>query len=227
MKNKKLLLVATAALGLVAVATAGVGTAAWYQASNVANISTQAKDQAFTTALSSTDLGDFKITVVSAAFDAQPVMTDASGNTYAVTSDGDLVTASVPDGKVKIATVTVTIKVDYEGTAVSANDAVANLWQATLGDDDILVTASATGTLSSRIKYTASASAYTNVSGKNVLTVANETAAAWTFSTKSTGNKEISTKMYIGVDGGATSGTVQNDGTSAIETTITFTPSHS
>ena len=156
-------------------------------------------------------------------------MTDDSGNTYAVSEDGDLITASLPAGKVKIATVTVTIKVDYEGTAVSENDAVANLWKATLDDDAILVTAEATaGTLASRIKYTASASSYADASGKNVLTVANATASAWTFTTKSTGNKEIATKMYIGVDGGSkTVGSVDNDGTSALSTTITFTPSHS
>lgn len=223
-KNKKLLLGGLSVLTLVAAGSGAVSTFAWYQVSNVASITPSAKDGTLTTAKSDINLGSFTLAVSTANFDAQPVMTDDSGNTFAVTTDGDLVAASVPVGKVKIATVTLKIKISYGGSATSDDDAISNMWDATIGSKDVTVTASATGTIASRLKYTNSASAYTNVSGKNVVRVLNANLTGLTFTTKQTA--EISCPaMYIGVDGGSkTEGEVQDDGTSALDTTVTFTP---
>ena len=66
MKNKKLLLIATAAMGVVALGVAGVGTAAWFTASGSANISlTNSDEKTFTVDYDefTTDLGSVTVTL--------------------------------------------------------------------------------------------------------------------------------------------------------------------
>ena len=200
-------------------------TFAWYQASNVANITPVSKDGTLTTVLSSTNLGDFEVKVTTASLDKDVVMTDTSGNTYAVDESNNLLDAGVPAGKAKIATVTLKVTVTYKGSATSDDTAIGAMWAATL-NSDITISTAASGTYASRVKFTSAADNYThNAANATVTVAAKATAAAWTFTSKTTGEK-AAPNMYVGFDGGSkTAGAAQNDGDSALAgITITFTP---
>ncbi len=61
MKNKKLVLIATAAMGVVALGTAGVSTAAWYQASTMPKVQSNAYNNTISTTETSITLGSMEI----------------------------------------------------------------------------------------------------------------------------------------------------------------------
>ena len=152
-------------------------------------------------------------------------MTDDSGNTYAVDTAGNLIPASLPDGKVKVATVSLAVTVTYEGTATSDDDVIASMWEQTLSTNDVQVSAAASGTYASRVKFTSGTSNYAHAAANATVEIASATAKAWTFSSKSTGSKTMP-NMYIAFDGGnKTSGSVQDDGAALLSAiTVTFTP---
>ena len=84
MKNKKLMLIAVAAMGFVALGAAGVGTFAWYTASAATTVNKQgASNNALRTEASSTTLGSFKLTVTLGAPSPTTIgLSDDNGDTF-------------------------------------------------------------------------------------------------------------------------------------------------
>ncbi len=121
MKNKKLLLVAVGAMGLVAVATAGVGTAAWYSATS--NATVNAGTAAMTNTVSGSESSVAALNLYAKFTVAQTVataaLTSSDGYCYAIVN-GYLQAAS-PDPALtaKYATVTVSFQGWYQEAACS------------------------------------------------------------------------------------------------------------
>ncbi len=91
MKNKKLLLVATAAMGVLALGTAGVGTVAWFTAQNAqVNRQTAAPTGTLSTSQDSLQNGNFYIVPqVTALNPATLALTDPDGECWAAVNVGD------------------------------------------------------------------------------------------------------------------------------------------
>ena len=126
MKNKKLMLIATAAMGFVALGAAGVGTAAWYAATG-ASLGTQTGGTAnVTTASSVTTTDSFTVT---ASFSAPGAvkLTDDEGATYVWDGHNNLL---VTDSGTAMAEVTITFTIAYAGTGSPSDAALATMWDA-------------------------------------------------------------------------------------------------
>ncbi len=100
MKNKKLLLVATAAMGVLALGTAGVGTVAWFATSNAATASTVAGDaKSISSVASDVTAAGYSITVTPAVIENLQLtnaVAEQGGSTY------KLQYGAVTGGKAKV-----------------------------------------------------------------------------------------------------------------------------
>ena len=83
MKNKKLLLVATAALGVLALGTAGVGTAAWYSTS--ANATRSVTDNTYTISTQGTNANVANVQFACTAANASGLLLTAYDTDHVVT----------------------------------------------------------------------------------------------------------------------------------------------
>ena len=89
MKNKKKLLVAVAAMGLLAVGTAGVGTAAWYSASTASKVENGEYLGDLTIAAGAESLGTVKFNISANGSPATSlVYTNRTGRSYQVAANG-------------------------------------------------------------------------------------------------------------------------------------------
>ena len=158
MKNKKLLLVATAALGVLALGTAGAATAAWFTASDAATIKSASGSTGSITAQESTvDVGDFTITVAVSVDDGDVVLSKNQETPYtAVLVNGVEQEASKPAGTVWASTVTVKYSVAYDGTTGTSTEIDA-MWDALIGSTDLTFTVTASGTGASLVRWVANA----------------------------------------------------------------------
>ena len=110
MKNKKKLLIAVAAMGLFAVATAGVGTAAWFTASS-ATPNAVANNNSLDVTTSTYSAGNFYVKAVLSGHTGTIQYTDKSGNEWVIVN-GFLQAATSPGTKYKTISVSLGIYSD-------------------------------------------------------------------------------------------------------------------
>lgn len=153
MKNKKLMLIATAAMGFVALGAAGVGTAAWYTATASASVTAVGDNTSVGTAASTLDAVSYKVKVAYTGAALTSVkLSDKTGGTWAIVGGYLRAATGSPLYGTTSTTVgdyTVTI-LDSSGNALDAAGlatAKANL-AATGTDYDLIMTGSATVRLS-------------------------------------------------------------------------------
>ena len=142
MKNKKLLLVATAALGLVAVATAGVGTAAWYAAQSKAGVTVQNDSFTISTQAYSESIGGVKFTAAITETSVNLQLSNASGKTGYI-AGGVAKTVDAVDACYSVLTVTVTAAKDGESD-LSLAQLLTNVYD-NVGSHQITVRATPAG----------------------------------------------------------------------------------
>ena len=133
------MLIATAAMGFVALGAAGVGTLAWYQASAATTVNkTPASNNSLTTVTSSTNLGSFTLTVTLGDASNTVGLTDDAGNTY-VYATGDTTTPIAADVANRSATVAVGLTLSYSGSLSTAAEKDA-AWQASAAAVTVTIT---------------------------------------------------------------------------------------
>ena len=84
MKNKKLMLIATAAMGFVALGAAGVGTLAWYTANSAATMNNVGDTDTVTTVAATQQVGNYYMKASFATASHELVQSDASGNVWVI-----------------------------------------------------------------------------------------------------------------------------------------------
>ncbi len=84
MKNKKLVLIATAAMGVVALGTAGVGTAAWFQASSAATLTDKSAAGTVTVSSSTFAAGTYYMKATATLDNANIDYTDNTGACWVI-----------------------------------------------------------------------------------------------------------------------------------------------
>lgn len=114
MKNKKLMLIATAAMGFVALGAAGVGTAAWYAATTSVNGTAVAgtAQSSLTTAATPVETQNILVSIEMAAGENAIALSTSDAYTYGVVNNA-LVEATVTDGKYAVRL--------YESSALSVH----------------------------------------------------------------------------------------------------------
>ena len=135
MKNKKKLLIAVAAMGLLAVGTAGVGTAAWFQSTQANNFKsgsvTGTQQVGVVETPDAASLGDvylrLEIDLSSVTLD----LTTSDGYSYGITSEGTVV-GYAPDKAYATISLGATGSVNSKGTADGTHYAYS--WHATAAD---------------------------------------------------------------------------------------------
>lgn len=145
MKNKKKLLIAVAAMGLLAVGTAGVGTAAWFQTTAQAAFNkTGATQYAVSSTSTPATLGSFRITAKLGAPSGQVSLSDNDGATY-VYNTGDVSNKLPASASTALhASIAVTYAITYEGSMTNLADVNA-AWQGAVTADLILTIADHSG----------------------------------------------------------------------------------
>lgn len=237
MKNKKLVLLATAAMGFVALGAAGVGTAAWFKVDSAASTisSYNADTETLSTKAGSISMGSFRVTAV-AQESLDPVeLTDTSGKSYVFTSG---TTGSAGSGKVEVPvndgvrTVDCKLQVTYVSGAEEAAKTKAEIetiWAATIGSNAIGIKA----TSDANVRFLASASPADeaawagtvgttgvtySVSNANLLALEFANCAGSGATVNSTSNADAASDFFVAVTGHATN--VEE----ATNHTLTFTP---
>ena len=146
MKNKKLLLVATAALGVLALGTAGVGTAAWFVAADNTVTKITAETGTLDVVDNSAQAGDVyvKVTWGTDNGDGKVVYTNELGKTYyyvGSVGESTKIGPITPDGSTYMATSNYTFTVSLHGNAAGTSDPSAEALKSAAGTYTLTFTA--------------------------------------------------------------------------------------
>ena len=234
MKNKKFMLLAVGAMAVVALGTAGVGTAAWFTAGQAAPQGAAGSTGSITAKESEASLGQWTVTVTPHIDNANIVLTKDQANaaTYVyVDSSNPEVAASKPSSAVWAAEMSFTAHISYVGDMAFANkDAAEAAFATAIGSKKAHVAVAASGDAAGLVRYVSGNSGTGDMATKasgNEVDITNSELLALTITNTSpykTGveSSTLTNKIYVALTGTNSNQDALKDAAATLTLTVTI-----